>query len=131
MTPKLRPVKTPRRRWLAAWLVLVMLFAQLATAAYACPRGLAEAPVAMPACHGAHPEVDQPQLCKAHCEQGSQSFSPVVSPDLSTVPMLLAVLDWTRAAPTTAMQAWPAALHAGAPPPGSPPIYIALQVLRN
>jgi len=130
MPPKLRPVKTPRPRWLAAWLVLVMLFAQLATAAYACPRGLAEEPMAMPACHGAHADVDQPQLCKAHCEQGSQSVSPVVSPDLSTVPMLLAVLDWTPAAPI-ALQAWPAALHAGAPPPGSPPIYIALQVLRN
>jgi hypothetical protein len=84
----------------------------------------------MPACHGTHAEVDQPQLCKAHCEQGSQTYSPVVSPDLSMVPLLLAVLDWTPAAPT-ALQAWPAALHAGAPPPGSPPIYIALQVLRN
>jgi len=107
-----------------------MLFAQLATAAYACPRGLADEPMAMPACHGAHPDVDQPPLCKAHCEQGSQSFSPVVSPDLSAQPMLLAVLDWTPDAPS-ALQAWPAALHAGAPPPGNPPLYIALQVLRN
>lgn len=133
MPPKLRRVKTPFRRWLATWLMLVMLFAQLATAAYACPHGLADEDRAMPACHGAQaaPGVDLPQLCKAHCEQGSQSLGPSVVLDLTTVPMLLAVLDWTPAAPAAALQAWPVALHAGAPPPGSPPIYIALQVLRN
>jgi len=48
----------------------------------------------------------------------------------SGVPVLLAVLDWTPAAPA-ALLARPGALHAGASPPGTPPIYIALQVLRN
>jgi hypothetical protein len=125
-------VKTPRRRFLAAWLVLVTLFAQLATAAYACPHGLADGAKPMPACHGAQsaPDVDLPQLCKSHCEQGAQSLSPSVALDLSAAPVLLAVLDWTPQAPV-ALQAWPVSLRAGAPPPGSPPIYIALQVLRN
>jgi len=132
MRPKLRTVKILRRRWLAAWLVLVMLFAQLATAAYACPHGLADEAKVTPACHSAQAatDIDLPQLCKAHCEQGSQSLSAAVALDLTAAPMLLTVLDWTLIAPA-ATQVWPAALHAGAPPPGSPPIYIALQVLRN
>jgi hypothetical protein len=125
-------VKISRRRCIAAWLVLVTLLAQLATAAYACPHGLADEVTPMSACHGAQAtsDVDLPQLCKAHCEQGAQSHSPSLTFDLSAAPVLLAVLDWRPAAPT-AMQTRPIVLHAGAPPPGSPPIYIALQGLRN
>jgi hypothetical protein len=112
--------------------VLVTLFAQLATAAYACPHGLADEAKPMPACHGAQsaPEVDLPQLCKAHCEQGAQNLSPSVALDLPAAGLLLAVLDWAPQTPV-ALQAWPVFLRAGAPPPGSPPIYIALQVFRN
>ena len=62
--------------------------------------------------------------------KAAQSLSAAVALDLTAAPMLLTVLDWTLIAPA-ATQVWPAALHAGAPPPGSPPIYIALQVLRN
>jgi hypothetical protein len=112
--------------------VLVTLLAQLATSAYACPHGLADEVKSTPGCHGAQaaPDVDLPQLCKAHCEQGAQSHSPSVALDLSAAPVLLAVLDWGPIAPST-MQTRAVILHAGAPPPGSPPIYIALQVLRN
>ena len=89
----------------------------------------------MPGCDGhMGGELDegQPQLCKAHCDQGNQTSSPFASPDLSTAPLLLAVLDWTSAtlapaaAPRRALMAF-----SGAPPPGTPPIYLALLVLRN
>ena len=128
------------RPWLATCLIVALLFAQLATAAYACPREAtaplqAPAMAAMPGCDG-HPVADmdpsQPQLCKAHCNQGNQTASPFATPDLSTAPLLLAVLDWTgatlapAAAPGRALMAF-----SGAPPPGTPPIYLALLVLRN
>ena len=128
------------RRWLAAGLIVALLFAQFATAAYACPREAAApqeppAMATMPGCDGhmgADMDPGQPQLCKAHCDQGNQTASPFATPDLSTAPLLLAVLDWTSAtlapaaAPRRALMAF-----SGAPPPGTPPIYLALLVLRN
>jgi hypothetical protein len=130
------------RRLLCGWLGVALLFAQLATAAYACPRSGAGAPTTvveahMPGCDGQMPtsmDPAQPQLCKAHCERGSQTVNAVSAVDLSPVPLLLAVLDWSarsqaRALPAIA-QRYPGAL-AGAPPPGSPPLYLALLVLRN
>jgi hypothetical protein len=128
------------RRWLAAWLIVVLLFAQFATAAYGCPRDASvpgDAPTATmaPGCEG-HLAVamdpGQPQLCKAHCDQGHQTPSPFATPDLSASPMLLAVLDWTEAmlAPVLAPRS-ERFTPSGAAPPGSPPLYLALLVLRN
>lgn len=126
-------------RWLSGWLVVVLLFAQLATAAYACPlppaAAAAPAMADMPGCDGHRPaavDPDQPQLCRAHCQQGAQTVGQPAAPDLTAVPLLLAVLDWTPAvvaAPPGAALA--AELVSGAPPPGSPPLYLSLLVLRN
>jgi hypothetical protein len=130
------------RRMLCGWLGVVLLFAQLATAAYACPRSGAGAPTTvaaahMPGCDGQMPtsmDPVQPQLCKAHCEQGSQTVNAVSVVDLSSAPLLVAVLDWSPRSQARTLPAigrrYPAAL-AGAPPPGSPPLYLALLVLRN
>jgi hypothetical protein len=61
-------------RSLAAWVALVaLLFAQLAVAAYACPRLAApEAVASMPM-----PDCDEPMnanLCESHCDYGSASL---------------------------------------------------------
>jgi hypothetical protein len=128
------------KRWLSGWLCLVLLSVQLATSAYACP-GLAAAaqiPVAMaemPGCDGNMPGVmdpDQPQMCKAHCQQGSQTVHPTPASDAPASPLLIAVLDWKH---TDALAAQPAGRTStatpGGSPPGSPPLYLSLLVLRN
>lgn len=61
-----------RRKFGALLALVVLLFTQLAIAAYACPSaGDAEVFVDAP-CHGM--DRNQANLCKQHCEQGSQSF---------------------------------------------------------
>jgi hypothetical protein len=126
-------------------LVLLLLFMQLATAAYACPAELqtprSDAAMAtMPDCDGnmaRDMDADQPQLCKAHCQQGEQVVGAGATVgDWTPVPLLLTVLKWQRAAQTDLA---PARTHSGPwsdPPlgaaaPGSPPIYLSLLVLRN
>jgi len=131
--------------WVSGTLVMLLLFTQLATAAYACPTELqalrTDAAVeTMPGCDGNMPrtmDADQPQLCKAHCQQGEQvvgAAAPVS--DWTPMPLLLAVLDWRQAAqtalPPARSQAGPwSGSPPGAVPPGSPPIYLSLLVLRN
>jgi len=124
-------------RWLSGWLSVVLLSMQLATAAYACPA-VAQAAAAMaemPDCGGNIPgamDPDQPQLCRAHCQQGSQNVHPTPASDAPATPVLLAVLDWTHAALLPAQPAGRMPVVAsGAPPPGSPPLYLRLLVLRN
>ena len=128
------------KRWVSGGLVMLLLFMQLAAAAYACPAELralrAEADmVAMPGCDGNMPrgmDTDQPQLCKAHCQQGEQLFGASPSCDWTPWPLLLAVIDWRQSAHAELphARAW-----SGPPPgavlPGSPPIYLSLLVLRN
>ena len=127
-----------QRRWLASWLIATLLFMQLATAAYACPaetasRQAGKGMVDMPGCTmGQAMDSQQPQLCKAHCQQGQQAVNPVHAGDASTFPVLLTVLNWAPVslqAPQTASS--PQWVHSGASPPGSPPLYLALLVLRN
>jgi hypothetical protein len=127
-------------RWLSGWLAVILLFAQWATAAYACPAVLAAPPVVvtmpdMPGCSGNMPgamDPDQPQLCLAHCQQGSQTVHPTPTLDVPVSPVLLAVLDWSSAAllPAQPVRCQPV-LASGASPPGSPPLYLSLLVLRN
>ncbi len=138
-------MRLPRRplRWLASLLMGSLLFMQLATAAYVCPMegrgdGRAQAMAGMEGCDMAGMAADAPMdsgqapLCKAHCEEGSQT--PSASPNLNagTTPVLFTVLDW---APANLLPGQPApsapAAQPGAPPPGFPPLYIALQVLRH
>lgn len=149
------------RRWMCAGLAQVLLFAQLATAAHACPV-VAGAPAHWPAggvvasvhagCHGdavtgpsegvagdaAAGEVvvaqaDRGALCQAHCQGQAQSGASELPAQVAAfMPLLVAVLDWRPAAhaePVPLGRGAPA--QSGAPPPGSPPIYLALQVLRN
>jgi hypothetical protein len=128
------------KRWVSGGLVMLLLFMQLATAAYACPAELqalrdATAMEAMPGCDGnmsRDMDADQPQLCKAHCQQGEQVVGAAPAADWTPWPLLLAVIDWR---PTAQLSVPPARQWAGPPPgavlPGSPPIYLSLLVLRN
>lgn len=138
----MRPLRR-HRSWLSGWLVALLLFAQWATAAYACPQLAGGAPqnnaamamAAMPDCTGGMPAMDpeQPQLCKAHCDAGQQSVQSGSTaldapPTMAHGGALMRVLrldDATeRAAPL------PPTRGAG-PPAGTPPLYLALLVLRN
>ena len=128
------------KRWLAVSLVMLMLFMQLATSVYACPAELQAlrndaAMQAMPDCDGNMPrgmDTEQPQLCKAHCQQGEQAVGAPAANDWTPWPLLLAVIDWRQAALADLPRAGPqAGPPPGATPPGSPPIYLSLLVLRN
>lgn len=128
-------------RWLARWLSATLLFMQCAVAAYACPAALAQAQdraaaiTEMPDCAGgvaAAMDADQPLLCQAHCQQGSQTAQPAPAADATPALVLLAVLDWAQALHLPAAPArQESLLAAGASPPGSPPLYLRLLVLRN
>ncbi len=145
-TARLPPMRFPRRtlRWLASWLMGSLLFMQLATAAYVCPmegRGQGQPSAQMAEMEGcdmasmateAPMDSGQASLCKAHCDEGSQTPSASASLNPGTTPLLFAVLDWApvNLQPGPLACATPAT-RSGAPPPGFPPLYIALQVLRH
>ncbi|MEO3713673.1 hypothetical protein [Roseateles flavus] len=128
------------RCWMGSGLSLALLFMQLATAAYACPQlAAASAAVAMaarmPGCEGmgAGMDEDQPQLCKAHCEKDAQgralSAVPDLQPNASAPALLMGVVTPLQPALPPLLQR----MHAGAPlrPPGAPPLYLSLLILRN
>lgn len=127
------------RRWISGGLLMAMLFMQLATAAYACPQ-LQSAQqdgqmMAMPGCEGmpAQMDDDQPQLCKAHCDRDAQGTGSAVLPDLqpnpAAVTLLMGVIE---PVPPLLPAGVAAGLAIGLPrPPGAPPLYLALLVLRN
>ena len=85
-----------RNRPFVAWLaVLALLFAQLATAAYACPQ-MAETPVAQSSdCE--HETTSRPNLCERHCDYGNASHDSGKAPAASSAvashhrPLLLPV----------------------------------------
>lgn len=132
------------RRWLSGTLIAALLLMQFAAAAHACDgalRGAAPMAAASDAgCpgHAAGQRADAPAddlaLCKAHCERGAQSAGAAAAAlDAgASGAVLVAVLDWAADRPLLAPAANAApCLSAGAPPPGRPPIYLSLLVLRN
>ncbi len=136
--------RTATRRWLAGWLVLTLLFAQGATAAYSCPlwqRGGSAQVMAdcaemagMANESGIGIDTAQPNLCKAHCDAGKQSPTPAADSDFSHGVVLLGSLAWS-CSPASSRDGVALRIDArSGAPPGSPagtaPLYIALQVLR-
>ncbi|WP_088279144.1 hypothetical protein [Ideonella sp. A 288] len=129
-------------RWLSGWLIAALLLMQLLASAHACTvvgavaPAKAMAPMAdMPGCTEAvdeAPVADSTLLCQVHCQQGSQTVHPTPAVDAPATPVLMAVLDWAPAAlaSTGTLHASPD-VRSGAPPPGSPPLYLSLLVLRN
>lgn len=115
-----------------------LLFAQVATAAHACPTAAQDIPAAqmmsaVPECSdmaamAAPIDAEQPQLCKRHCAPDQQATASSVAVDAS--PNLLAIF------PAPALLVGlrdSAALRASesAPPPGAPPPRILFQVFRS
>lgn len=161
------------RRGLSLWLVVALLFMQIATSAYACPGGVFMAAIGgqvasvdHTADHGTGPQAlheghtaghdsnatglspdmvdcdmsagldaDSPQLCKLHCEPGSQTpLHASASTDALAAPLLCwAVLDWSSTAllPRQLSHTPRLGVASGAPPLGAPPLYLSLLVLRN
>ena len=124
-------------RWIASMLATVLVFLQLATAAYACaaPQAATGEPTmaAMPDCEAmSSMDPEQPQLCKAHCDRDKQTVNnapvPDVAPAVLLDPLLTRLTLWLRPEAAEALPAVVAA-HAG-PPDGTPPVYLALQVFR-
>lgn len=127
-----------RRRWLSAGLLVALLVMQWATAVHACTVAHSTAPVAampeMPGCDGHMPAVDAGHLqqCKAHCERASQALNSLQGVDLDVQPVLFAVVDWRPAEHAVTMGGpVESSVRSGAAPPGSPPLYLTLRVLRN
>ncbi len=134
-------LKLPRslRRWLAGVLVLVLLFAQVATAAYACPAVAVgqPQPAQMPCvgsmtADGALQAMDPEQaaLCLEHCKSGSKAVdagngSAAAAPAL-VAPLFVAVVDDAGAADAPS---W--ASHARQRERARPPAHSVLHCCRR
>lgn len=124
------------RRVGAALLAGLVLFAQVLTAAYACPRQTGPEPIlaqTIADCSGhAQTAMDpaQPLLCKAHCDQGQQSPNPGAA--LASAVAAMPVLLWSLpelVAPVGVPA--PAFAPVNGPPRRALPLYLSLLVLRN
>jgi len=98
-----------------AWIALVALvFAQLATAAYACPQLAAPTVKAhAPDCHDPSPS---PNLCERHCDYGKASFEnpkPIAAPVIASMIVRTIAIAVTADAPRSE----PRARLATGPPP--------------
>ena len=109
----------PLRRWLSSWLVLAMLFTQLASAAYVCPMatsvvrqvggststGAMPCETTMPGAGAAMLDTEQPGLCMQHCQDGSQT---VDNAHLSSIPSPMLLPTLARWVPEPARLDFPA-----------------------
>jgi hypothetical protein len=95
-------IRRMQHRWIAYLALIVVLFAQSAVAAYACP-GLMLGTMNISNCEGMaakanQTDPDNPNLCLHHCQQGEQTFEKV---ELITILSLLAIsivlILWTAA----------------------------------
>jgi hypothetical protein len=128
-----------RRRPLAGWLILLLLFMQAATAVYACPRldVVSAAHAAMPGCDqpGGALEMDaqHPLLCIADCVQDASAPSASSAGDVPASGILLYVVALAVQGASGASPLHPPTESAarGDPPPGWPPPYLLHRVLRN
>ncbi len=105
-----------RSRTFAAWFALVaLLFAQLAVAAYACPRLSAPETVA------SMPDCDEPMnanLCASHCDYGSTSLdSTKAKVSLPALTAFSSHIVVTVAVTSTPRLALPARVATGPPVP--------------
>ena len=110
-----------------SFMVLSLLFAQLALASYACPAGtaaMAEMMVAGQPCEGM--DEAQPTLCHQHATGTAQSFEAVKLPAASQ-PAIVQVLVLPLALDADESSAVPRAASAEARPPPDP---IFLSTLR-
>jgi hypothetical protein len=114
-----------RRPWIAALLMLALVFSQALAAAYACPLGSqatdaidAAAVDAMPDCDGApYDTVSAGNLCETHClpgRQAQQADAPL--PPLAAQPPLVVRVRLDLASIGDGIAARPAPATAAPPP---------------
>lgn len=99
-----------RNRLLTALLALVsLLFMQLAVAGYACPSAqprtaemaaMAEAGMPCAETMSRGMDVEQPNLCQAHCQAGQQTADKYELPSLASAGMIASVFAPFPTAPT-------------------------------
>ena len=126
-------------RRLSAWLILALLFMQLATASYACPQYTGEhdagEAMAMPGCEGASGaadmDPDQPLLCQASCDDAAQASTTWSGGDLTLPAVLLYVLPRAASSDPQFLRSPRALPAAGESPPGWPPVYLFNCILRS
>lgn len=126
------------RAWTATFVALCLLFAQMATAAYACPqlnpKTADVAMVAMVDCDAmpsSQMDSEQPSLCKAHCQAGQQSQDSKGGVNVPThATDVLWSLVWVLTPILESVGHEVFAAHAHERPPSSAPIYLVNQVFR-
>jgi hypothetical protein len=131
----MRPTRSARRLFTTFFVVVSVLFAQLALAQFICPLDEARAPQAaameMPegmTCDGMSHEQDaQPALCHHHCTNPAQSFEPLKVPTVS-LPAIVQVLVVPLRMDAAREQALVFALAGTAQPPPSPVFLTTLRL---
>ena len=120
--------KRRMRYWILVALLPLLLFSQIATAAYRCPlffQAVSQS-AAIPAnCDDAEP--DQPTLCKAHCEANSQAKESTA--DACFAPLAFDS-HWVWQVLARKVMA-PRPTTPEGPSRGGPPLYLLHMVLRN
>lgn len=124
------------KRSVASGLILLLLFMQAVTAAYACPQmdsSSKETADAMPGCQerGGGMDQTQPLLCKASCEQILKTATPSLAFDAIPAAVVLYVLRFALQSQVDIPSPRIAAAQLGEPPPGWPPLYLFHRILRN
>ncbi|MFG6490490.1 hypothetical protein ACG04R_27745 [Roseateles sp. BYS78W] len=114
--------RTTRRLTTAFFVVLSLLFSQLALASYVCPQQadpatMAEMMAAGVPCQGM--DQDQPGLCAEHSSSAAQSFEVVKVPTLA-LPMVVQVLELPLVLDAVEAATVPATATAEAQPPPDP-----------
>lgn len=134
MSPKLYfMMRKKTHRWIALLCAAMLVWSQLALAAYACPQLVPlAAPAAeeeMPADCAAEMNTNPSPLCKAHCAQSAQSSQ---TPSIDIPPFALTSLWFIS--PFAAFEASPVRAIHDRPVwlvDASPPLRIQFQVFRN
>jgi hypothetical protein len=127
--------RSPHRLMTALFVVVSLLFAQLALASYVCPAAadttaMAQMMAAGEPCEGM--DAAQPALCHEHAASASQSFQ-VVKVATPSPPMIVQVLVVPVALDESIALAFALALSTAATPEAKPPpdpIYLSTLRLR-
>jgi len=114
--------RTVHRLTTTFFVVLSLLFSQLALANYVCPKqqgvaAMAEVMASGMPCEGM--DMDQPALCAEHSSGAPQSFETVKVPTLS-LPTVVQVLELPQVLEANTVRTVPATATAEAQPPPDP-----------
>jgi hypothetical protein len=120
-------------------MILALLFAQLATAAYACPElgspdGQALAALASDCAAGhavSRSDEEDGLLCKASCEQGAQVVKASAGFDAAQAAVVLYLASSVSSRDLVSSAVTPTRPALDRRPPGWPPVYLLHRVLRN